>query len=168
MRHSHHILPKYKGGTDDPSNLVEVSVVCHSMFHFCNWQLWGDTRDYLAWRGLAGIIGKEEIVATLARESGGLEKMWDRRAHLMKTDPEFRAKNRQQLLNVHPKAIIAAQSEEARKKKKEAYERIKHAQGENNSQYGTRWITNGETNKKVKKEDPVPEGFWPGRKIKHT
>lgn len=66
--HKHHIVPTYRGGSDDPSNLVPVSVVQHAMFHFCNWQLWGDKRDWLAWKGLTGEIGKEEIVRELRLE----------------------------------------------------------------------------------------------------
>lgn len=63
--HKHHVIPKYR----DPNSktTVEVTVTQHAMFHFCNWQLWGDERDRLAWRGLAGIIGKEEIVAEVTR-----------------------------------------------------------------------------------------------------
>lgn len=37
------------------------------------------------------------------------------------------------------------------------------AKGSGNSQYGTMWITNGEINKKVKKEVPIPKGFKKGR-----
>jgi hypothetical protein len=36
---------------------------------------------------------------------------------------------------------------------------------ETNSQYGTMWITNGTENKKIKKEDVIPEGWYKGRKI---
>jgi hypothetical protein len=38
--------------------------------------------------------------------------------------------------------------------------------GENNSQYGTCWITNGKVNKKIRKEDNIPSGWKLGRKIK--
>ena len=38
------------------------------MFHFCNWQLWSDKRDWLAWKGLTGEIGKEQIVMELRKE----------------------------------------------------------------------------------------------------
>lgn len=38
--------------------------------------------------------------------------------------------------------------------------------GSKNSQYGTMWITNGIENKKIKKDDPIPEGWNKGRKLK--
>jgi hypothetical protein len=38
--------------------------------------------------------------------------------------------------------------------------------GEKNSQYNTCWITNGIENKKIKKEDLIPEGWILGRTIK--
>ncbi len=53
------------GGSDESSNLVEVSVVQHAMWHFANWQLWGNKEDYLAWKGLTGFQGKEEIIEQL-------------------------------------------------------------------------------------------------------
>lgn len=39
-------------------------------------------------------------------------------------------------------------------------------QGDKNSQYGTRWITNGIENKKIKKLDLIPQGWKLGRKLK--
>jgi group I intron endonuclease len=39
---------------------------------------------------------------------------------------------------------------------------------ENNSQYGTMWITNGIENKKIKKDEPIPEGWNKGRKVMRT
>ena len=37
--------------------------------------------------------------------------------------------------------------------------------GEKNSQFGTCWITDGFENKKVKKEDAIPEGWKLGRTL---
>ena len=37
--------------------------------------------------------------------------------------------------------------------------------GSSNSQFGTRWITNGSENKKIKKTDLMPDGWKFGRKI---
>lgn len=40
----------------------------------------------------------------------------------------------------------------------------KHQKGKCNSQYGTRWITNGTKSKKIKKDDSIPDGWRFGRK----
>jgi hypothetical protein len=58
----HHIIPKYKGGIDDFRNNVTISRTCHTMFHYCNWRLWNNKEDYIAYRGLASQISKEEII----------------------------------------------------------------------------------------------------------
>lgn len=42
--------------------------------------------------------------------------------------------------------------------------KIKSA-GDNNSQYGTMWITDGINSKKISKKERIPEGWNPGRKI---
>jgi hypothetical protein len=42
-----------------------------------------------------------------------------------------------------------------------------HGLGDKNSQFGTRWITNEEENRKIRNEDPIPEGFRIGRVIKN-
>jgi hypothetical protein len=31
LKHIHHIVPKHMGGTDDPSNLVELTVAEHAL-----------------------------------------------------------------------------------------------------------------------------------------
>lgn len=159
MTHKHHILPKYKGGEDDPSNLVRVSITQHAMFHYCNWQLWGDKRDWLAWKGLIGEISQEEKVSEL-RKLGGLI---GGRANGEK--PETKDRMRKLAALTQSKATLAATSPEARYKQKQSLARIKHQQGEKNSQYGTMWITNGELNKKIRKSDPIPESYYPGRKL---
>jgi hypothetical protein len=40
--------------------------------------------------------------------------------------------------------------------------------GSNNSQFGTFWITDGYTNKKISDNDSIPIGWYRGRKIKRT
>jgi hypothetical protein len=74
MKHKHHLTPKYLGGSDEPQNLVEVSPIQHAMFHYCNWRLWGNEEDMIAWKALAGYSSKEEIieqVISLAGKKGG-------------------------------------------------------------------------------------------------
>ena len=48
---------------------------------------------------------------------------------------------------------------------KQKMKKSKKNVGSNNPQYGTMWITNGEQNKKITKDvDPIPEGWYKGRK----
>jgi hypothetical protein len=70
--------------------------------------------------------------------------------------------------DVQLRACISAQSEAAKRKRKDTLNCIKHQQGEKNSQFGTRWIHSLElkTSKRIKKEDDLPFGWFEGRKIK--
>lgn len=43
-----------------------------------------------------------------------------------------------------------------------------HQSGNRNSQYGTKWITNGTESKKVPKDQEIPEGWHLGRKLKES
>lgn len=61
------------------------------------------------------------------------------------------------------KAKLLAQSTESIQKRKDTYRSIGHQQGTSNSQYGKYWITNGTDSKKIKKDDPIPEGWKKGR-----
>lgn len=50
-------------------------------------------------------------------------------------------------------------------KQKMSIRRKNNGKGIRNSQYGTMWITNGQQNKKIKKIDNIPEGWYKGRVI---
>ena len=62
MKHKHHIIPKHRGGTDDPSNIIEVSVEEHAELHLAEYLTYGLKEDWLAYRGLSGIIDTVECV----------------------------------------------------------------------------------------------------------
>jgi hypothetical protein len=66
----HHIIPKYMGGSDDFENLVTVSRTCHTMFHYCNWRLWNNKEDYVAYKGLSSQISKQDIIKVTASIGG--------------------------------------------------------------------------------------------------
>jgi hypothetical protein len=71
ITHKHHIIPKHMGGTDDPSNLVELTVEEHAEAHRVLYEKYGRRQDYFAWKGLAGLMGKEEIQSQLVKETLG-------------------------------------------------------------------------------------------------
>jgi len=60
--HKHHIIPKYAGGSDDPSNIVELTVEDHAIAHLVRYRIYGNWQDLLAWNGLSGRMSHEDIV----------------------------------------------------------------------------------------------------------
>ena len=69
MKHMHHIVPKHMGGTDDPSNLIELTVEEHAEAHRVLYEKYGHWEDKLAWQGLAGLIDKQELVKQMLSEA---------------------------------------------------------------------------------------------------
>ena len=67
--HQHHILPKHAGGTDDPSNFVELTVEEHAEAHRVLWETFGRWQDKLAWETLTGRITKEDAVRLAASKA---------------------------------------------------------------------------------------------------
>ncbi len=59
-------------------------------------------------------------------------------------------------------------TQEANEKRKATFSEIGHQVGEQNSQFGTMWITNEIDSMKIKKTDPIPEGWRKGRKLNYT
>ena len=62
LTHIHHIIPKYLGGTDDPSNLIELTVEEHAEAHRLLFEQHGNWQDKIAWKALSGQIGKDEAI----------------------------------------------------------------------------------------------------------
>jgi hypothetical protein len=60
MKHWHHIVPKHAGGTDDPSNLVHLTVEEHSEAHRKLYEQYGRWQDKIAWQTLSGQIDIQE------------------------------------------------------------------------------------------------------------
>lgn len=83
-------------------------------------------------------------------------------------DPDYKKATVEMLRINAPIACQAALSPSSRKKRSETFREIKHQRGERNSQFGTMWITDGtrEGNRKIRKGDPIPDGFRPGRVLK--
>lgn len=60
MKHWHHIIPKHAGGTDEPSNLVLLTVEEHAEAHKKLWEQYGRWQDKVAWQTLSGQIDIQE------------------------------------------------------------------------------------------------------------
>jgi len=72
--HKHHIIPKHQGGTNESSNLIEVTVEEHALIHYNRWQLDGNEYDRIAWLALTKQIGKEEAHRMAQSEAGKKNK----------------------------------------------------------------------------------------------
>lgn len=70
MKHKHHIVPKHAGGTDDPTNIIELTVEEHAEAHRILYEKYGRKGDFWAWQGLSGRIGKDEIMRQILSENG--------------------------------------------------------------------------------------------------
>jgi len=70
--HIHHIVPKHAGGTDDPENLIELTIEDHALAHLDLYYKFGKKEDLTAFYLLNGNLkeGFEEL-AKLGREKAG-------------------------------------------------------------------------------------------------
>ena len=65
--HKHHIIPRHMGGTDDPSNLIELTIEEHAQAHLELYEKYGNKRDWIAYRSLLGQISTAEARLEVAR-----------------------------------------------------------------------------------------------------
>lgn len=59
--HLHHIIPRHMGGSDDPSNLIKLTIEEHSEAHRILYEHHGLEEDRLAWLALSGQATMSEI-----------------------------------------------------------------------------------------------------------
>lgn len=92
--------------------------------------------------------------------------------HLIVNTPEFKAKKLKALQYanekkraMYPEGTFKNRFHTAESKLKMSNSHKNKGCAENNSQFGTMWITNGTINKKIKKLDIIPEGWYKGRRI---
>ena len=60
IKHKHHIIPRHAGGTDDASNLIELSIEEHAQAHLDLYEQHGRWQDRLAHQMLSGLITGED------------------------------------------------------------------------------------------------------------
>jgi hypothetical protein len=68
-KHKHRIIPGHRGGKYEDGNVVELTITQHAMWHFAEWQFHGKIEDMVAWKGLAGMITKEEAIQLIQQET---------------------------------------------------------------------------------------------------
>jgi len=72
MKHKHHIIPRHMGGTNEPSNLIELTIEEHAEAHRILYAKYGKIEDKIAWECLSGRNLLEEERILLSKK--GFEK----------------------------------------------------------------------------------------------
>ena len=77
-KHVHHIIPKHlvkthphllpEGGIDSPLNLAKVTTQEHAEAHLVLFMIYRKREDYLAYCGILGYLGKEDIIKELQKK----------------------------------------------------------------------------------------------------
>ena len=67
--HKHHIIPKHMGGSDEPSNLILLTVEEHAEAHRLLFEKYGHWQDKVAWKALSGILPKQEIIKEIQKNA---------------------------------------------------------------------------------------------------
>ena len=72
IKHKHHIIPRHMGGSDDQSNLIELTVEEHAEAHRILFKEHGRWQDKIAWKMLSGQINNAEAIrlAGIAANTG--------------------------------------------------------------------------------------------------
>lgn len=185
MKHKHHIIPRHAGGTDDPSNLVELTVEEHALAHKMLYEQYGKEQDKIAWLALSKQAEKKDTIKAALKlgrkladkaleekygpnwrkiiSEKGTAKSVEKIKQLYRENEEFRIRQQHYQL----KGSKAALSKKSRQKRLETFKKIGHQQGKNNSNYGKMWIHNIDLqiSKMIQKTEDIPAGWLKGRKI---
>ena len=189
MIHKHHIVPRHMGGTDDPSNIVELTIEDHAEAHRQLYEQHGKQEDYVAWKCLLGVMEVEEKVSRLCsmggtiiggrnRDSGHMARIAraipiDKRLEFIARGVEKqRSEQSGSFFNpdLHREAArkggaaqgkVNAESGHLKEIAQEYWARVKA--GELPPRRKARWFTNGTESLFIYEGNPIPDGFFPGR-----
>jgi hypothetical protein len=122
--------------------------------------------------GSGGFSNKEHMLK--CSNAGNLRLKELRKTDLLFVETQRKKQSENQILRLktNPEKYKNFKSDWNGKKHKESSKKLigkKNSikqKGKNNSQYGTCWITNDVENKKISKDDKIPNGWRLGRKIK--
>lgn len=91
---NHHIIPKFEGGADDPTNLVRLSYNDHVLAHYIRWYVHRKQQDYVAFKVMSGQSedARLSIAALGGRIGGPLAQQTHRKNKTGRFDSEAQSK----------------------------------------------------------------------------
>ena len=120
--------------------------------------------------GFSYINSKPELVAKKNKNLWSPERATIKWKEKYDNDPEFRnqhlektKKGFEKFKEMYPNGTWTGRTHSKESKLKMSEAKKNKYNGNKNPQWGTMWITNGITNKKIKKEGLIPENWYKGR-----
>ena len=175
LKHKHHIIPKHMGGSDEPSNLIELTREEHAEAHLELYNLNGKKEDLGAYYLLSGqtdeamkircILGGK-IQGPKNSASGHMKNIQKIGCIIGGKKSSEICKEKQVNAFFDPilKKEIAKKGGKVQGKRNAESGHLKRiAQLPNKRNSGSKWITNGVVSKTIKFNEELPEGYEYGR-----
>ena len=175
MKHKHHILPKHMGGSDDASNIIELTREEHAQEHLKLYQQYGKKQDLGAYYLLTGQTDEAmKICSSLGgkvqgprnKDSGHMKSIQKLGASIggKKSSVVCREKQVNAFFDPILRNEIAKIGGQVQGKKNKDSGHLKRiAQLPNDRNNGMFWITNGSVNKMVREESEIENGWRKGK-----
>lgn len=193
--HTHHIKPKHMGGTDDPENLIELTVEEHAQAHLDLYNTHGKKEDLAAYLLLSGQLKEGfmelhqlgaskggKVAGAKNRESGHIQRISANQSAELRSENGKKGAATGKRLEVNaffdPKlrteisrkgglaqGKINAESDHLTKIAQNYWADIRSGKKQRKKQI---WVYSEELqiSKTIKEGEDIPEGFIKGRKIK--
>lgn len=179
MKHKHHIIPRHMGGTDDSSNIIELTVEEHALAHLKLYEQHKKNEDFVAYHMLSGQSRLDPVFRKAYCSLGG-KSQGTRNAesgHMTKiqklSDPALAGKKGgKKTIELgkgsfgDPVQRLKSASKGGKtqgKKNAESGHLQRIAQLPNKRSKGKVWITNGTSNKMIDPLEKIPEGYAKGK-----
>lgn len=176
MKHTHHIIPKHMGGTDDPSNLIKLTRKEHAEAHMKLYEQYGKKEDLGAYYLLTGQTDKAAKICSslggtvqgkINAENGHMiriQKLVDTVSAGKKGGARTIELGKGSFGNPEERLKSASKGGKTQGKKNADSGHLKRiAQLPNRRSKGKMWITNGTTNMMIYPTDTMPAGYKKGK-----
>ena len=175
MKHKHHIIPKHMGGTDEPSNIIELTREEHAITHLLLYEKYGKKQDLGAYYLLTGQTDEANRIACSLggsvqgkknAESGHMKNIQKLGASLggKRSAEVCKEENKNAFFDPLLRIKIAKLGGSVQgKKNAESGHLKKIAQLPNKRTKGKCWITDGISNKMINIGENIDDGWRKGK-----